>query len=76
MFPLAQEQGEYFPQRRSEQRQHKAEMPTNRQSGLLSRRQPDAACSQRNYSGEVAPVWLMRVIAVSQVPWMAVGEPC
>jgi len=49
-------------------------LPTNRQSGLLSRRQPDDACSQRNYSGEVAPVWLMRVIAVSQVPWMAVGE--
>jgi hypothetical protein len=50
------------------------DMPTNRQSGLLSRRQPDAACSQRNYSGEVAPVWLMRVIAVSQIPWMAAGE--
>ena len=34
---------------------HLSDMPTNRQSGLLPRRQPDAARSQGNYGGEVCP---------------------
>ena len=36
-------------------RSHLYELPTNRQSGLLPRRQPDAARSQGNYGGEVCP---------------------
>ena len=56
-------------------RSHLYELPTNRQSGLLPRRQLTPPAVRETTAVKFAPVWLMREIAVSQVPWMAVGEP-